>query len=59
MAKKKPIDEVNPGNIDNRKVESVKFEPPPAKKAGKIIDLPFPDNVKELVRLLKEEAKVL
>ncbi len=59
MAKKKPIDEVTPGDSGNKKVEAVKYEPPPAKKAGKIIDLPFPDNVKELVRLLKEEAKVL
>jgi len=59
MAKKKPIDEVTPEEKGDKKVESIRYEPPPKKKEGKIIDLPFPENVKELVRLLKEEAKIL
>ncbi len=58
-AKKKPLEELEVQNIPENRVVSIKFEPPPPKKPGKIIDLPFPDNVKELVRLLKEEAKVL
>ncbi len=59
MAKKKPIEEVNPLETANKKIEIVRYEPPPTKKTGRIINLPFPENVRELVRLLKEEAKVL
>jgi electron transfer flavoprotein beta subunit len=59
MAKKKKIDVIEPGNMGEKMVEVLGYEPPPPKQPGKIIDLPFPDNVKELVRLLKEEAKVL
>ncbi|MEN3046234.1 MAG: electron transfer flavoprotein subunit beta/FixA family protein [Candidatus Hydrothermales bacterium] len=59
MAKSKKMDEIVVSNLVDKKIETLKFESPPARKAGKIINLPFPDNVKELVRLLKEEAKVL
>lgn len=59
MAKKKNIEETVPQNLPDRKVETLGYESPPPKKTGKIINLPFPDNVKELVRLLKEEAKIL
>lgn len=58
-AKKKPIEEIQISEIGSLNVEKVKLVPPPEKAPGKIIDLPFPENVKELVRLLREEAKVL
>lgn len=59
MAKKKPVDIKDIGNIPENSTKILSYEPPPERKKGKIIDLPFPDNVKELVRLLREEAKVI
>lgn len=59
MAKKKPVDTKEVENMPENFTRILNYEPPPERKKGKIIDLPFPDNVKELVRLLKEEAKVI
>ncbi|MEN3043932.1 MAG: electron transfer flavoprotein subunit beta/FixA family protein [Candidatus Hydrothermales bacterium] len=59
MAKSKKIDEIIVSNLTDKKIETLRFESPPPRKTGKIINLPFPDNVKELIRLLKEESKVL
>ena len=56
-AKKKPLAEVKLGELaadTKRKIEYLKFEPPPARKAGiKVKD------VSELVTRLKNEAKVI
>jgi len=55
MAKKKPIAVVNPVNAEAlTSIEN--FELPPAKAACKFIE---PDNVKELVQLLRDEAKAI
>ncbi len=59
QAKKKPIDVVEPSVSPAGTFKKVKLSPPPEKAPGKIIDKEFPENVKELVRLLREEAKVL
>jgi len=55
MARKKPLTVVAPVNTDNI-TEYNSFEMPMAKAACKMIDA---DNVKELVNLLKNEAKAL
>jgi electron transfer flavoprotein beta subunit len=55
MAKKKSIEE-REIKISEITVEKLKLEPPPEKKAGRILDIQFPENVKELVRLLREEG---
>ena len=55
MARKKPLTVVPPVEAVE-KTEYVGFELPPPKAACKLVD---EDNVKELVRLLQEEAKVL
>lgn len=54
-ARTKPLKVVEPKVVDSG-VKSRKFELPPAKGAVKMIS---PDNVQELVNLLKNEAKVL
>jgi electron transfer flavoprotein beta subunit len=63
-AKKKPIQTVDFGSlgIDSglAKVELIGYEAPPARPPGRIIDGPTLDaKLDELVRLLKEEAKVV
>ncbi len=55
MARKKPLTVV-PAVDAEEKTEYISFELPPPKAACKLVD---EDNVKELVRLLQEEAKVL
>lgn len=55
MAKRKPLNVVEPAAIDNP-VKTVSFSKPPAKSGVKLID---PENMDELVRLLHEEAKVI
>lgn len=55
MAKKKPIDIV-PGTNVEELTEYASYELPQPKAACKMID---PDNVKELVELLRNEAKVI
>ena len=55
MAKKKPISVVSPVEVDAlTSIEN--FELPAAKAACKFVE---PDNVKELVRLLRDEAKAI
>ena len=55
MAKKKPLNVVQPVDADTL-TEIKEFELPEPKAACKMID---PDNVKDLVELLKNEAKVI
>lgn len=54
-AKKKKIDVIPAVDVDNH-ISIVNYELPPAKSGVKLVD---PDNMDELVRLLKEEAKVI
>jgi electron transfer flavoprotein beta subunit len=57
MAKKKPIEEIDaPAPSGNLKVE--KISPPPERAEGKIVG-EGPDAAAELVRLLRQEAKVI
>jgi electron transfer flavoprotein beta subunit len=56
-AKKKPMD-VKPAQPGAARLSVVKMELPPERKAGRIIG-EGAAAVPELVRLLKEEAKVL
>jgi len=56
-AKKKKIEELAPAEVSAR-VEVLKMELPPERAGGKIVG-EGPEAVVELVRLLKEEAKVL
>ena len=55
MARKKPLNVVEPANAEAL-TETTAFEVPPPKAACKMID---PENVKELVDLLHNEAKVI
>ncbi|HMQ47046.1 MAG TPA: electron transfer flavoprotein subunit beta/FixA family protein [Saprospiraceae bacterium] len=55
MAKTKPLKVVEPVAVEDT-VVAVNFELPPKKTAVKMID---PENMEELVRLLREEAKVI
>ncbi len=57
MAKKKPIENVEAEDTEPR-VETVGFSYPPARPAGKIVG-EGTDAVPELVRLLREEARVI
>jgi electron transfer flavoprotein beta subunit len=56
-AKKKPI-EVKPAALGAVGLRVAALEPPPARKEGRIVG-EGPDAVTEVVRLLREEAKVL
>jgi electron transfer flavoprotein beta subunit len=56
-AKKKPLD-VKPVQLGVGAIEVLGLLPPPERKEGKIVG-EGPDAVPELVRLLREEAKVL
>ncbi len=56
-AKSKPIEEFAPTGVETR-VETISMRLPEKKQGGKILDY-SPENVKELVRLLHEEAKVI
>ena len=66
-AKKKPLDIKSPGDLDldtadlgeGARVVWESMELPPAREAGRIIDGEPGDAVRELVRVLREEAKVL
>ncbi|MEA1896726.1 MAG: electron transfer flavoprotein subunit beta/FixA family protein [Bacteroidota bacterium] len=55
MARKKPLEVVSPGSFDNV-TDMLDFELPKAKPQCKMID---PENAKELIGLLQNEAKVL
>ena len=56
-AKSKPIEERAPASSEKR-VETVVMRQPEKKGAGKVLEF-SPENVRELVRLLHEEAKVI
>ncbi len=64
-AKKKPLEELELDDLDldeddvEAKTETVDIFLPPEKKAGKILEGEIEDQVKELVELLKTEAKVI
>jgi len=66
-AKKKPLSVLGAGDLGfdpaelaaRPRVEWESLELPPARKAGRIIPGPAGEAVKELVRLLREEAKVI
>lgn len=55
MAKKKPLEVVAPATMEET-IEVVEFTMPEAKSGVKMIDA---DDMEELVRLLREEAKVI
>jgi electron transfer flavoprotein beta subunit len=57
MAKKKPIETVDADDVEPR-VETLGFSYPPERPAGKIVGEGV-EAVPELVRLLREEAKVI
>ncbi|MFC7365520.1 MULTISPECIES: electron transfer flavoprotein subunit beta/FixA family protein [Bhargavaea] len=64
-AKKKPLDELELDDIDLEeddvevKVERVDVFLPPEKQAGRVLEGDLQDQVKELVQLLRTEAKVI
>jgi electron transfer flavoprotein beta subunit len=67
-AKQKPLQELDSKalgldpheiGVAGAKLKLVKLTPPPARIAGKILHGPPAEAVRELVRLLREEAKVL
>ncbi len=66
-AKRKPVDNLSPSDLDvedvvgadNAKCALTNFELPPGRPAGRILEGELGDQVSELVRLLREEAKVL
>ncbi|MFD1362195.1 electron transfer flavoprotein subunit beta/FixA family protein [Lentibacillus salinarum] len=64
-AKKKPLDELEIDDLDleeedvEAKTETIDVFLPPEKEAGRILEGEVDDQVKELVSLLKDEAKVL
>ena len=57
MAKKKPVDTINVGALTER-IEVLKLEYPPTRKGGVILGEGV-DAVPALIRVLKEEAKIL
>ncbi|MBU8905108.1 electron transfer flavoprotein subunit beta/FixA family protein [Desertibacillus haloalkaliphilus] len=64
-AKKKPLDTLDLDDLDleeedvEAKTKTIEVFLPPAKEAGKVLEGEVGDQVKELVSLLKSEAKVL
>lgn len=63
-AKKKPLDVKTPGDLgvvlpDAARVVRTALELPPARQAGRLIEGDPGDAARELVRLLREEAKVI
>ena len=42
-----------------RKVKILRYEPPPQRSSATMVEEDFPENVKHLVKLLQEEAKVI
>lgn len=64
-AKRKPLEELELDDLDldeddvEAKTETVNVFLPPAKEAGRILEGEIADQVKELVQLLKDEAKVI
>ena len=63
-AKKKTIETMNFAALGlqpmaQRSWETVKVEPPPARPAGQVLQGELEDQVKKLVALLHDEAKVI
>ena len=64
-AKKKPLEELELDDLDleeddvEAKTKSIEIYLPPKKDAGKVLQGDIPDQVKELVNLLRTEAKVI
>ncbi len=64
-AKKKPLERMDLDDLDvdedelEGKTETLEIFLPPEKEAGKILDGELEDQVKELVHLLRNEAKVI
>jgi len=64
-AKKKPLEELEIDDLDldedelEPKTKTVEIFLPPEKEAGRVLEGEIEDQVKELVTLLKDEAKVL
>ncbi|NSL51547.1 electron transfer flavoprotein subunit beta/FixA family protein [Calidifontibacillus erzurumensis] len=64
-AKKKPLDELELDDLDldeddvASKTKTIEVYLPPKKEAGKILEGELEDQVKELVKLLQTEAKVI
>ena len=61
-AKSKPVETLKIGDLKGdatQKLEYSNFRMPPEKAPGKVLSGEVADQVKELVRLLREEAKVL
>lgn len=64
-AKKKPLEEVELDDLDideddvEAKTETIEIYLPPKKEAGKVLQGDLQDQVKELVSLLRTEAKVI
>lgn len=64
-AKKKPLEEVELDDLDideddvEAKTETIEIYLPPKKEAGKVLQGDLQDQVKELVQLLRSEAKVI
>lgn len=56
-AKSKPIED-RAGDTSEQRVKTLGLKLPPQKSGGKILEF-SPENVKEIVRLLHEEAKVI
>jgi len=57
MAKKKPIETVEPQPGDAA-LETISITPPPPRPEGRIVG-EGPEAVEELIRALREEAKVI
>src|SRR5699024_3766774 len=64
-AKRKPLEELELDDLDldedvlETKTETVDVFLPPEKEAGRILEGEIEDQVKELISLLRDEAKVL
>ncbi|MEW9032247.1 MAG: electron transfer flavoprotein subunit beta, partial [Planifilum fimeticola] len=64
-AKKKPLERLDLDDLDldeddiEAKTETLEVFLPPKKEAGKILEGELSDQVKELVQLLRNEAKVI
>lgn len=65
QAKRKPLEELELDDLDideddvEAKTETVERYLPPEKQAGKVLEGEIPDQVKELVDLLRSESKVI
>lgn len=64
-AKKKPLERLTPADLglDEEALKAhtsvLNYQPPAARQAGRILEGDLDEQVKELVRLLREEAKVV